>query len=234
MKLLQTSALVLLAGFSASAFAADEGSVHYQCQSGKSVKVHYKFNDEGTPTSASAKLNGKSRTMRYDAGRSDDVETFFRDKNGYRLSAEKLTVFNYRQQPVMITSPNDNILYKGCMPSAKAAKNTNKDSGKASSGKGSGGKNQSVAYTCQGNRRLSVSYRFDARGTPQSATATVDGKAVTLNYDSVNSDGVESYFVGQGYRLGTGGMDAGNFRKTAIATLTSPNDDILYKSCTPN
>ncbi|MDO4776884.1 MAG: hypothetical protein Q4A06_05430 [Cardiobacteriaceae bacterium] len=119
MKLLHTSALVLLAGFSAASFAADEGSVNYQCQGGKSVKVHYKFNKEGMPTSASATLNGQTRTLKYDQGSSDNVDTIFQDGNGYRLSSSYMDVYNYRQQNIMIVSPEGEVLYKNCAPKKK-------------------------------------------------------------------------------------------------------------------
>lgn len=229
MKLLHTSAaLLLLAGFAAPALAADEGSVTYACDSGKKVTVHYKFNDAGLPTSASAKLNGKSRTMKYDQNRSDDVDTFFRDKSGYGLSSGYLDVHNYRQNSIMILSPNDNILYKNCAVTSSSSK---KKQEKKSSGKSNAG--QRVAYTCQGDRRLNISYRFNAQGLPTSATAHLKGRDRTLNYDMNNSTDVETYFTNQGYRISTEYMDSANFRGLPVM-VSAPNNEILYKSCMPN
>ncbi|MDO4776885.1 MAG: adhesin [Cardiobacteriaceae bacterium] len=225
MKLLHTSVLLLLAGFSAASLAADEGSVNYQCQSGKSVKVHYKFNNEGMPTSASATLNGKTRTMRYDQGSSDNVDTIFQDGNGYRVSSSYMDVYNYRQQSVMIMSPGGEILYKSCAPSKTKKKQA------AKSSKGSGGKR--VSYMCQGDRRLNVSYRFNAQGLPVSATAHLKGRDRTLNYDQGASDNVDTLFSGQGYRISSEYMDSGNYRNLPVM-VTAPNDEILYKSCMPN
>lgn len=229
MKLLHTSAaLLMFAGFSASALAADEGSVSYACDSGKKVSVHYTFNDAGLPTSASAKLNGKSRTMKYDQNHSDDVDTFFRDKSGYGLSSGYLDIHNYRQNNIIILSPDNNILYKNCAVTSSSSK---KKQEKKSSGKSNAGKR--VAYTCQGDRRLNISYRFNAQGLPVSATAHLKGRDRTLNYDMGSSTDVETYFANQGYRISAEYMDSANYRDLPVM-VTAPDDEILYKSCMPN
>lgn len=228
MKLLHSSALVLLAGLSASAFAKSD-SVTYACQNGQEVTVRYQFNDAGLPSSAEATLKGKKRTLRYDMDRSDDVDTFFKDKNGYRLSSDYLDVNNYRQSSIVITAPDSNILYKGCTAKPAASKKKNQ----SQKGKKSGKSGNRVAYMCQNNRRLNVTYRFNEQGIPVSATANLRGKDRTLGYDLNNSTDVDTFFVGQGYRIGTEYMDSRNYRSLPV-NVTAPNDEILYKNCMPN
>lgn len=87
--------------------------VAYQCQGGKSLTVEYGFNAVGLPVNASASLAGKQMTLAYDLNRSDDVSAFF-TQHGYVLSTEAISVDNYRQAPVIVTAPNDELLYKGC------------------------------------------------------------------------------------------------------------------------
>lgn len=117
------SAVALSAGLIASANAAIDankitkrGTVNYSCQGGKRVTVNYGFNAAGIPVTATARVDGKNRVMRYDLGRSDRVSAFFKDARGYRLGAGELTSRNFRKSSVMITSPRNQILFKSCMP----------------------------------------------------------------------------------------------------------------------
>lgn len=226
MKLLHSSALALLAGLSASAFAKSD-QVTYACQSGQEITVRYQFNEAGLPASAEATLNGKKRTLAYDMDRSDAVDTFFKDNNGYRISSDYMDVHNYRQSGIVIAAPDGNILYKGCTAKPAAGKKKSQQSKKG----GTSGKR--VAYMCQSNRRLNVTYRFNEQGIPVSATANLRGKDRTLGYDLGSSTDVETFFVGQGYRIGTEYMDSRNYRSLPV-NVTAPNDEILYKNCMPN
>ena len=118
---LATVALSL--GFAASVQAAPVNanrvtksvSVNYQCQEG-SLNVRYGFNGAGIPVTATARVNGATRVMKYDQGRSDNVDISFKDARGYTLSGQAFELRNVRSAPVMITSPNNDMVYKDCSP----------------------------------------------------------------------------------------------------------------------
>lgn len=108
----------LIASASASPVKADKvtkrTSVNYSCQGGKRVTVNYSFNAAGVPVAAAARLNGKTRVMKYDLNNSDSVGSFFQDANGYRLGGDAIDSSNVRNAGMMITSPRDEILFKSC------------------------------------------------------------------------------------------------------------------------
>ncbi|MGF6148684.1 Uncharacterised protein [Kingella potus] len=122
MKLLSAVVLSSLVALSGTAAAANDNptvakkSVSYRCQQGKRINVTYGFNKQGLPTYASARLNGRTRVMEIDLARSDNVGTFFGEAGGYRLDTDVLDSKNVRTQPMMITSPDDRILFKSCSP----------------------------------------------------------------------------------------------------------------------
>lgn len=87
-------------------------SVAYKCQGGKHLNVSYGFNAAGVPVTATT----QGRTLRYDLAHSDRVSTFFKDARGYRLGAGEITSRNYRNSAVMLTAPNNRILFKSCTP----------------------------------------------------------------------------------------------------------------------
>ena len=216
-----TAALLAL-GASAAASAA-AGDVNYQCQSGKKVTVNYIFNKQGIPTAATATLNGKRRTLAYDQNRSDNVETYFKDKNGYTLSTSEMDSNNYRAQPIMILSPDSQILFKDCNPAPTAQKPVNANKITTSG---------TVSYMCESDRRLRVTYSFNAAGVPVKADTTLKGKKLSLKYDLASSDNVDTNFKGAGYRLSTSDMNADNFRDQPIM-VTAPGNQIAYKDCSP-
>ncbi|MDO4644094.1 MAG: adhesin [Cardiobacteriaceae bacterium] len=217
------TAAILALGVSVTASAAG-GTVSYQCQSGKSVSVNYAFNSAGIPTSATAKINGTSRTMKYDLDRSDNTDTYFKDSNGYNLSASQMDSQNYRESSIMILSPKDEILYKDCSPSTKGSMKS--ENSKAA-------KSGSVSYMCQDNRRLKVNYVFNSAGVPVKAEANIKGKNRSMKYDLDRSDNTDTYFKdSSGFNISTSNMDSSNFREAPIMVF-SPNDEILYKDCSP-
>ncbi|MBF0804038.1 MULTISPECIES: adhesin [Neisseria] len=124
MKNLWTTLLLLpAAALSGAAYAEEmpgpvvkKTVVQYVCQQGKKVKVTYGFNKQKLPVYASAHINGKTRRMPINLYRSDDVTTTFGDEKSFSLGAEHMTLNNHRRQSVMITSPSQEIVYKGCMP----------------------------------------------------------------------------------------------------------------------
>ena len=109
------AAATLALAVSATASAAG-GSVTYQCQNDKKVSVNYTFNEQGVPTQATATLNGKKRLMKYDLNRSGDQDVYFQDSAGYNLSTSYMDANNFRQNAVMVMSPNSEFLYKDCAP----------------------------------------------------------------------------------------------------------------------
>ncbi len=98
----------------AKSFNTSVGKVRYACQSGKSVQVHYSFNDVGLPTSAKAYINGRIRYMPINLSRSDSVSTVFGNEGQYVLSSGYLTKKNYKKSSMLLTSPNNEILFKNC------------------------------------------------------------------------------------------------------------------------
>lgn len=89
--------------------------VNYQCQSGKSVKVTYGFNQQNLPTYAQATLSGKSRFMPINLAYSDNVTTRFGDDNNFSLGTSALTLSNYHKVGIdTIQNPASEILYKSC------------------------------------------------------------------------------------------------------------------------
>ena len=224
-KVCASAALIAAAfGLSAPALAAG-GTVSYVCQNNRTVNVQYQFNAQGIPTTAQAVLNGSKRVLRYDLDRSDNVDTFFKDRAGYNLGSNYMDSSNYRNSNIMITAPNNQILFKDCSPRGKHAHQEPERAGGHADG--------SVAYVCQNNRRLNVRYRFNEVGLPTHATANIRGRAYTLRYDQNESDNVDTIFAGQGYRLSAGYLDSKNFRTEGGLMVTAPNNQLLYKDCSP-
>ncbi|UOP04099.1 DUF7606 domain-containing protein [Conchiformibius kuhniae] len=115
------SAVALSAGLIASANAAVDANkitkratVSYTCQGGKHLNVNYGFNAAGVPVTATARIDGQNRVMRYDLNRSDRVETSFKDARGYTLSGNEINSRNYRKAGVMVTSPRNQVVFKSC------------------------------------------------------------------------------------------------------------------------
>ena len=90
------------------------GNVSYTCLDNRRIKVKYAFNDAGVPVKAEAVLNGRKRILQYDLDRSDNADTSFRDGAGYTLSTSNMDSSNFRENSIMIFSPNNEILYKSC------------------------------------------------------------------------------------------------------------------------
>ena len=59
-------------------------------------------------------VNGRKRVMQYDLNRSDNVDTFFKDGAGYSLTSSNMDANNFRQNDIMITAPNGELVYKDC------------------------------------------------------------------------------------------------------------------------
>lgn len=85
-------------------------SVSYSCQNNKHLVIHYGFNAAWVPVTA----NVQGRTLYYDQNASDRTSAFFKDRAGYRLGAGDLNGRNHKKSGVMLTAPNNRILFKGC------------------------------------------------------------------------------------------------------------------------
>ncbi|MDO4641761.1 MAG: adhesin [Neisseria sp.] len=91
-------------------------TVSYRCQQGNRVAVTYGFNKQGLTTYASAVVKGRRVTMPIDLNRSDNQETYYGKQGGYVLGTGYMDSKSYRDQSIMITNPNDEIIYKDCSP----------------------------------------------------------------------------------------------------------------------
>lgn len=91
-------------------------TVSYVCQQGKKVKVTYGFNKQGLTTYASAVINGKRVQMPINLDKSDNMDTFYGKEGGYVLSTGAMDSKSYRKQPIMITAPDNQIVFKDCSP----------------------------------------------------------------------------------------------------------------------
>ena len=114
--------LAAICALTAAASAhAESGSVPYVCQGGKKISVSYVFNDEtGFPVKAEFAVKGQRQTLAYDDAKSDHVDSFFVSATGWRLTAPALTIKEYKKTDgIMITSPQDEILFKECAPAQK-------------------------------------------------------------------------------------------------------------------
>ncbi|WP_308032038.1 ACP-like domain-containing protein [Neisseria cinerea] len=123
MKLLTTAILSSAIALSSMATAAGtdnptvaKKTVSYVCQQGKKVKVTYGFNKQGLTTYASAVINGKRVQMPINLDKSDNMDTFYGKEGGYVLSTGAMDSKSYRKQPIMITAPDNQIVFKDCSP----------------------------------------------------------------------------------------------------------------------
>lgn len=123
MKLLTT--VILSSALALSGMAAAAGinnptvakkTVSYVCQQGKKVKVTYGFNKQGLTTYASAAIKGKQVQMPINLDKSDNMDTFYGKEGGYVLSTGAMDSKSYRKQPIMITAPDNQIVFKDCSP----------------------------------------------------------------------------------------------------------------------
>lgn len=122
MKLLTTAILSSAIALSSMAAAGTDNptvakkTVSYVCQQGKKVKVTYGFNKQGLTTYASAVINGKRVQMPINLDKSDNMDTFYGKEGGYVLSTGTMDSKSYRKQPIMITAPDNQIVFKDCSP----------------------------------------------------------------------------------------------------------------------
>lgn len=61
-------------------------------------------------------MHGKTRYMPINLNVSDNVDTVFGDENNFKLNTSYMSRKNHRKNSVMITSPGQEIVFKGCNP----------------------------------------------------------------------------------------------------------------------
>lgn len=93
------------------------GSVNYVCQNAKKVTVNYGFNAAGIPVTATLKVDGVNRVLRYDRKYSNDTSMMMTDKRGYKLGSGYMDSKNFRKvSGINIFDPSSYMLFKGCEP----------------------------------------------------------------------------------------------------------------------
>ncbi len=204
--------LMLLVLFTNSAYAA-VGSVDYACQSHRSIGVSYHFNEQGLPTKAVAVIDGAERVMPINLSRSNHIDTIFGEEGQYVLSANYIDIKNFRSSSILLTSPDNKILFKNCFPVKK----------EVTSGK--------VHYACQSNKSIDVTYFFNVQGLPTRAKAMIQGKQRVMPINLRRSNHVDTIFGKEGqYVLSANYIDNRNYRRSSIL-VTSPKNEILFKNC---
>ena len=205
--------------------------VNYSCQQGKSLTVTYGFNQQGLPTYASAAMGGKTRYMPLNLNRSDRNDTIFGDENNYSLSSSYMDQKNFNQQPVMVTDPGQQIVYKDCNPTGQ--QRPQQMNATPAQPSGTQATNRRVTYKCQQAKTITVAYAFNRQGLPTHASAFIAGKSRYMPINLNRSDRVDTVFGDENnYSLSSAYMDSKNFNKQPIM-ITDPGQQIVYKNCTP-
>lgn len=92
-------------------------SVNYVCQSNMHTNIQYGFNAAGIPVTATSRIDGRLRTLHYNLGRSDNVDTYFNDSMGNKIAAGNLNSSNVtRSSGINVFNAKDQIVYKSCTP----------------------------------------------------------------------------------------------------------------------
>lgn len=91
----------------------------------------------------------------------------------------------------------------------------------------------SVRYTCQGGKRLTVTYGFNEQNLPVYASAHMNGKRRYMPVNLGASDRAGTTFGDEdNFKLSTDHLNRRNYRSRSIM-ITSPGQEIIYKNCRP-
>ncbi|MDO4693886.1 MAG: adhesin [Eikenella sp.] len=91
----------------------------------------------------------------------------------------------------------------------------------------------SVRYTCQGGKRLTVTYGFNRQDLPVYASAYMNGKRRYMPVNLNVSDRTATTFGDENnFKLSTDYLDRRNYRSRSVM-VTSPGQELIYKSCRP-
>lgn len=88
-----------------------------------------------------------------------------------------------------------------------------------------------VNYTCQSNKKLSVTYGFNKQNLPTYAQANLDGKDRFLPINLGRSDTVDTVFGDEeNFSIMSNAMRLNNYHKSSI-NVQDASSKILYKGC---
>ena len=88
-----------------------------------------------------------------------------------------------------------------------------------------------VNYTCQSNKKLSVTYGFNKQNLPTYAQANLNGKDRFLPINLGRSDTVDTVFGDEeNFSIMSNAMRLNNYHKSSI-NVQNASSEILYKGC---
>lgn len=92
-------------------------------------------------------------------------------------------------------------------------------------------KHRQVNYTCQNNKKVSVTYGFNEQYLPTFAEANLNGKKRFLPINLGRSDNVGTVFGDEdNFSIMTGALRLNNYHKSS-ANIQNAKSEILYKGC---
>ena len=92
-------------------------------------------------------------------------------------------------------------------------------------------KHRQVNYTCQNNKKVSVTYGFNKQNLPTFAEANLNGKKRFLPINLGRSDTVDTVFGDEeNFSIMTGALRLNNYHKSS-ANIQDASSEIIYKGC---
>ena len=92
-------------------------------------------------------------------------------------------------------------------------------------------KHRQVNYTCQNNKKISVTYGFNKQNLPTFAEAHLNGKKRFLPINLGRSDDVDTVFGDEdNYSIMSSALRLGNYHKSSI-NIQDASSKIVYKGC---
>ena len=92
-------------------------------------------------------------------------------------------------------------------------------------------KHRHVNYTCQNNKKVSVTYGFNKQNLPTFAEANLNGKKRFLPINLGRSDMVDTVFGDEeNFSVMTGALRLNNYHKSS-ANIQDASSEIIYKGC---
>ena len=92
-------------------------------------------------------------------------------------------------------------------------------------------KHRQVNYTCQNNKKVSVTYGFNKQNLPTFAEANLNGKKRFLPINLGRSDMVDTVFGDEeNFNIMTGALRLNNYHKSS-ANIQDASSEIIYKGC---
>ena len=89
-----------------------------------------------------------------------------------------------------------------------------------------------VKYVCQGGKKITVRYGFNAQNLPTYAQATLNGKARFMPLNQYRTEAVSTVFGDDdNFSLMANRINYKNVRSSSM-NIQSPSGEILFKGCT--